>query len=52
MNFIDFLSKMLVLLSHMHQKLSKVDHISVMDNLVYQFYESDHVLDFFPALTT
>ena len=31
----------------MHQKWSKVDRISVMNNLVYQFYESDHVLDFF-----
>ena len=43
-----------VLLSHMHQKLSKLDRISVRNNLVYQFYEYeyDHVLDFFPTLTT
>ena len=36
----------------MHQKLSKLDRISVMNNLLHQFYESDHVLDFFPTLTT
>ena len=35
----------------MQQKLTKLDRISVMNNLVYTFYESDHVLDFFPTLT-
>ena len=37
-------------MSHMHQKLSKFDRISVRNNLVHQFYESDHVLDI--AFTT
>ena len=43
MKFIDFTNKMYFNFTHTHQKSLKLDQMSLMNNLVQQFYESDHV---------
>ena len=43
MKFIDFIDKMQLIFIQIHQNRSKLDHMSSMNKLVQQFYESDHV---------
>ena len=52
MKFIDFIYRIHLIFTHMHQKHSKLGQISSMNNLVEQFNESDHFQGFLPTLTT